>query len=219
MFSVMCSALSELPAYLSCAPPYPPPTHCLQDLLQHPCPAHSLHSSCSGTEGLLEQAREWEQSGEYARAVDCYLKVRDPSNSVLVEKCLLKVLSGAGIPFTCSSAWELFHSLSAPQRSVSLQGSGEPAGLKAFIAVLLSHDRLCLFCVVLPPLLWHLCLWQAHVCVPTAPCTAELHFVIQPLLEEHLPVLHATSLCAVFVLMSLYQLQLQLCPCLIFSHV
>ncbi|NWI06050.1 IF172 protein, partial [Tichodroma muraria] len=44
----------------------------------------------SGTEGLLEQAREWEQSGEYARAVDCYLKVQDPSNSVLVEKCLLK---------------------------------------------------------------------------------------------------------------------------------
>ncbi|XP_039425678.1 intraflagellar transport protein 172 homolog isoform X3 [Corvus cornix cornix] len=50
-------------------------------------PDFLLHS---GTEGLLEQAREWEQAGEYARAVDCYLKVRDPSNSVLVEKCLLK---------------------------------------------------------------------------------------------------------------------------------
>ncbi|XP_077032492.1 intraflagellar transport protein 172 homolog isoform X1 [Agelaius phoeniceus] len=50
-------------------------------------PDFLLHS---GPEGLLEQAREWEQSGEYARAVDCYLKVRDPSNSVLVEKCLLK---------------------------------------------------------------------------------------------------------------------------------
>lgn len=78
-------------------------------------------------------------------------------------------------------------SLSAPQRSVSLQGSGEPAGLKAFIAVLLSHDRLCLSCMVLPPLLWHLCLWQSHVCVSTAPCTAELHSVTEPLLEEHLP--------------------------------
>ncbi|XP_048154931.1 intraflagellar transport protein 172 homolog isoform X3 [Corvus hawaiiensis] len=50
-------------------------------------PDFLLHS---GTEGLLEQAWEWEQAGEYARAVDCYLKVRDPSNSVLVEKCLLK---------------------------------------------------------------------------------------------------------------------------------
>ncbi|KAL7987120.1 hypothetical protein Chor_006039, partial [Crotalus horridus] len=43
-----------------------------------------------GIEGLLEQAREWEQAGEYARAVDCYLKVRDPSNSALMEKCSMK---------------------------------------------------------------------------------------------------------------------------------
>ncbi|KAM3856962.1 intraflagellar transport protein 172 homolog [Vipera latastei] len=43
-----------------------------------------------GIEGLLEQAREWEQAGEYARAVDCYLKVRDPSNSTLMEKCSMK---------------------------------------------------------------------------------------------------------------------------------
>lgn len=56
-----------------------------------------------GTEGLLEQAREWEQAGEYARAVDCYLKVRDPSNGVLMEKCLLKVQSEAMIPFICSA--------------------------------------------------------------------------------------------------------------------
>lgn len=40
---------------------------------------------------MLEQARQWEQAGEYARAVDCYLKVQDPSNSLLVEKCWLKV--------------------------------------------------------------------------------------------------------------------------------
>jgi len=56
-----------------------------------------------GTEGLLEQAQEWEQAGEYTRAVDCYLKVQDPSNSVLTEKCLLKVQSGAMIPFIFSA--------------------------------------------------------------------------------------------------------------------
>ncbi|XP_062822761.1 intraflagellar transport protein 172 homolog isoform X1 [Anolis carolinensis] len=43
-----------------------------------------------GLEGLVEQAREWEQAGEYVRAVDCYLKVRDPSNSALAEKCWMK---------------------------------------------------------------------------------------------------------------------------------
>ncbi|XP_036261104.1 intraflagellar transport protein 172 homolog isoform X2 [Molothrus ater] len=58
--------------------------------LQEECGREAGKKGSSGPEGLLEQAREWEQSGEYARAVDCYLKVRDPSNSVLVEKCLLK---------------------------------------------------------------------------------------------------------------------------------
>lgn len=105
MFSVTCSALS----LLACRVHLPAhPCTLSAGSVQHPRAAHSLHSSCSGPEGLLEQAREWEQSGEHARAVDCYLKVRDPSNSVLVEKCLLKVLSGAGAPFSCSSAWELF---------------------------------------------------------------------------------------------------------------
>lgn len=44
-----------------------------------------------GAEGLLEQAREWEQSREYARAVEFYLKVKDDSNAALVEKCWMKV--------------------------------------------------------------------------------------------------------------------------------
>lgn len=44
-----------------------------------------------GIEGILEQAREWEQAGEYSRAVDCYLKVRDPGNNVRMEKCWMKV--------------------------------------------------------------------------------------------------------------------------------
>ncbi|NXP39291.1 IF172 protein, partial [Leiothrix lutea] len=58
--------------------------------LQEECGREAGKKGSSGTEGLLEQAREWEQSGEYSRAVDCYLKVQDPSNSILVEKCLLK---------------------------------------------------------------------------------------------------------------------------------
>lgn len=46
---------------------------------------------CRGGEGLLEQAREWEQSGEYSRAVECYLKVKDSANAALMEKCCMKV--------------------------------------------------------------------------------------------------------------------------------
>ncbi|KAM6180361.1 LOW QUALITY PROTEIN: intraflagellar transport protein 172 homolog [Erethizon dorsatum] len=37
-----------------------------------------------GVEGLVEQARQWEQAGEYGRAVNCYL------SSSLVEKCWVK---------------------------------------------------------------------------------------------------------------------------------
>ncbi|KAL0620738.1 Intraflagellar transport protein 172-like protein, partial [Plecturocebus cupreus] len=43
-----------------------------------------------GVEGLVEQARHWEQAGEYSCAVDCYLKVRDSGNSGLMEKCWMK---------------------------------------------------------------------------------------------------------------------------------
>ncbi|XP_047600744.1 intraflagellar transport protein 172 homolog isoform X9 [Lutra lutra] len=43
-----------------------------------------------GMEGLVDQARQWEQAGEYSRAVDCYLKVRDSGSSSLVEKCWMK---------------------------------------------------------------------------------------------------------------------------------
>lgn len=39
----------------------------------------------------MEQAREWEQSGEYSRAVEYYLKVKDDSNTALMEKCWMKV--------------------------------------------------------------------------------------------------------------------------------
>ncbi|KTG47170.1 hypothetical protein cypCar_00003174 [Cyprinus carpio] len=43
-----------------------------------------------GVEGMVEQAQEWEQTGEYARAIDCYLKVKDSSNMDLLMKCWMK---------------------------------------------------------------------------------------------------------------------------------
>ncbi|XP_069028434.1 intraflagellar transport protein 172 homolog [Embiotoca jacksoni] len=43
-----------------------------------------------GVEGLLEQAREWEQAAEYSRAVESYLKVKDDSDAILMEKCWMK---------------------------------------------------------------------------------------------------------------------------------
>ena len=47
----------------------------------------------SGVEGLLEQASKWESYGEYAKAVDSYVKIM-PSNMVDKEtatKCWMKV--------------------------------------------------------------------------------------------------------------------------------
>ena len=57
------------------------------------CPTRSGHvySHLRGMEGLVDQARQWEQAGEYSRAVDCYLKVRDSGGSSLVGKCWMKV--------------------------------------------------------------------------------------------------------------------------------
>lgn len=52
-------------------------------------------ASVRGAEGLLEQAREWEQSCEYSRAVECYLKVKDDSDAALMEKCWMKVTATA----------------------------------------------------------------------------------------------------------------------------
>ncbi|XP_044943433.1 intraflagellar transport protein 172 homolog isoform X2 [Mustela putorius furo] len=44
-----------------------------------------------GMEGLVDQARQWEQAGEYSPAVDCYLKVRGSGSSSLEEKCWMKL--------------------------------------------------------------------------------------------------------------------------------
>lgn len=59
-------------------------------LLQEEYEKETSKKGIRGAEGLLEQAREWEQSGEYARAVEFYLKVKDDSNAALVEKCWMK---------------------------------------------------------------------------------------------------------------------------------
>jgi len=46
-----------------------------------------------GSESMISQAREWESSGEYARAVECYLKVTQEltNDRELLVKCWLKV--------------------------------------------------------------------------------------------------------------------------------
>ena len=48
---------------------------------------------CRGVESMIGQAREWESSGEYARAVECYLKVTDQltADRNILEKCWIKV--------------------------------------------------------------------------------------------------------------------------------
>ena len=42
---------------------------------------------------MVQQAREWESSGEYARAVECYLKVNNQltSDTEMMMKCWKKV--------------------------------------------------------------------------------------------------------------------------------
>uniref|UniRef100_A0A665WJH3 Intraflagellar transport protein 172 homolog n=1 Tax=Echeneis naucrates TaxID=173247 RepID=A0A665WJH3_ECHNA len=59
-------------------------------ILQEEYEKETSKKGIRGVEGLLEQAREWEQSGEYSRAVECYLKVKDDSNTALMEKCWMK---------------------------------------------------------------------------------------------------------------------------------
>ncbi|XP_024146740.1 intraflagellar transport protein 172 homolog [Oryzias melastigma] len=59
-------------------------------VLQEEYERETSRRGLQGGEGLLEQAREWEQSGEYSRAVECYLKVKDSANAALMEKCCMK---------------------------------------------------------------------------------------------------------------------------------
>lgn len=59
-------------------------------MLQEEYERETSKKGIRGVEGILAQAREWEQSGEYSRAVECYLKVKDDSNTALLEKCWMK---------------------------------------------------------------------------------------------------------------------------------
>ncbi|KAG8522493.1 LOW QUALITY PROTEIN: Intraflagellar transport protein 172, partial [Galemys pyrenaicus] len=61
------------------------------EALQEEYEREATKKGARGMEGLVEQARQWELTGEYSRAVDCYLKVRDSGSSSLVEKCWMKV--------------------------------------------------------------------------------------------------------------------------------
>nr|XP_057921402.1 intraflagellar transport protein 172 homolog [Doryrhamphus excisus] len=59
-------------------------------LLQEEYEKEATKKGMRGVQGLLEQAREWEQSGEYSRAVECYLKMKEDPNVGLMEKCWTK---------------------------------------------------------------------------------------------------------------------------------
>uniref|UniRef100_A0A2K6MV73 Intraflagellar transport protein 172 homolog n=1 Tax=Rhinopithecus bieti TaxID=61621 RepID=A0A2K6MV73_RHIBE len=60
------------------------------EALQEEYEREATKKGARGVEGLVEQARHWEQAEEYSHAVDCYLKVRDSGNSGLAEKCWMK---------------------------------------------------------------------------------------------------------------------------------
>ncbi|XP_004710279.2 intraflagellar transport protein 172 homolog [Echinops telfairi] len=60
------------------------------EALQEEYEREATKKGARGMEGFVEQAQQWEQAGEYSRAVDCYLKVRDAGSSSLVEKCWMK---------------------------------------------------------------------------------------------------------------------------------
>ncbi|XP_037837544.1 intraflagellar transport protein 172 homolog [Kryptolebias marmoratus] len=59
-------------------------------VLQEEFEKETSKKGARGVEGLLQQAREWEELAEYSRAVECYLKVKDDSNTALMEKCWMK---------------------------------------------------------------------------------------------------------------------------------
>lgn len=50
-----------------------------------------LKSGAKGVHSLIAQAKEFETQGEYQRAVQCYLKVKETSDADLIITALLKV--------------------------------------------------------------------------------------------------------------------------------
>ncbi|CAH1772611.1 unnamed protein product [Owenia fusiformis] len=65
--------------------------HKLQQL-QDDYDREMMDKTTRGADSLVQQAREWESSGEYARAVDCYVKVtpKHTSDNNLLQKCWVK---------------------------------------------------------------------------------------------------------------------------------
>uniref|UniRef100_W5NFZ6 Intraflagellar transport protein 172 homolog n=1 Tax=Lepisosteus oculatus TaxID=7918 RepID=W5NFZ6_LEPOC len=79
------------------------------ELLQEEYEKEAVKKGSRGVEGMVEQAREWEQSGEYARAVECYLKVKDTNNTPLLEKCWMKAAELAIKFLTQEKAMDVIH--------------------------------------------------------------------------------------------------------------
>ncbi|XP_074640366.1 intraflagellar transport protein 172 homolog [Tubulanus polymorphus] len=65
--------------------------HKLQ-ILQDEYDREMMDKSTRGADALVQQAREWESSGEYVRAIDCYMKVtpKHTSDTSILEKCWIK---------------------------------------------------------------------------------------------------------------------------------
>ncbi|MBN3325630.1 IF172 protein, partial [Atractosteus spatula] len=79
------------------------------ELLQEEYEKEAVKKGSRGVEGMVEQAREWEQSGEYTRAVECYLKVKDTNNTPLLEKCWMKAAELAIKFLTQEKAMDVIH--------------------------------------------------------------------------------------------------------------
>ncbi|CAB1340225.1 unnamed protein product, partial [Coregonus sp. 'balchen'] len=80
-------------------------------ILQEEYEKEATKKGSRGVEGMVEQAKEWEQSGEYARAVECYLKVKDSANGPLMEKCWMKAAELAIKFLTQERAVAVIHSV------------------------------------------------------------------------------------------------------------
>uniref|UniRef100_A0A4W5KBN0 Intraflagellar transport protein 172 homolog n=1 Tax=Hucho hucho TaxID=62062 RepID=A0A4W5KBN0_9TELE len=80
-------------------------------ILQEEYEKEATKKGSRGVEGMVEQAKEWEQSGEYARAVECYLKVKDSTNGPLMEKCWMKAAELAIKFLTQERAVDVIHSV------------------------------------------------------------------------------------------------------------
>lgn len=79
---------------------------------------------------MIEQAREWEQTGEYARAVDCYLKVTDLSNVAILVTCWIKVIFLYTLTFFALLKYYLTRCLFYYYSSLSFHQTNDRVGVK-----------------------------------------------------------------------------------------